>query len=720
MPADGFGDNCTRDAQMRAEWAWRNAQLTSLSSIAGMRNALAALSRVPGDKTVILISGGWPLDDREEQFLITQVASDAAAARATIFSLFVPDAPFEAARRTPSPTVVDDLQIQSQPLEHLASLTGGGTFRAYVGAEEAFGRMAREASAYYRIGVEKTVYDNDGRDRRMKVRVSRDGVTVRARDLFDTRTYEDRDWTARLASALEAPVVATGIGLRVTSYITADPGDPARLQVVLAGEASRVGAGDATFRLLVQDLEGRKVISGDQPIGEPTDEGLTFSTRVPLPPGRYIARLAVIDGEGRTGSVEHLLDVRQDSLGDIGVTGPVLVRVPAGAQRNPRLALADTRQDERLAMQVHLNGDENRLSNTEVVFEVAASADGRALIETGADISPGPRSGWVVAQGIADLRVLPPGPYVARARIAADGKPLGEVRRDFVVSGGRSGAPAAVRVSAPTAGPRTSEPRRLASVPAPAVRFTLDTALAPAVLDPFLERVAARPDAGTQDVRELLARARASGVAGLLVPDTLVSGQPVAAFLKGLAQLADHQVDPAATTFRAALRAAPDLYPAMVYLGVCYAAVGRDKEAAAAWRTSLIKEGDTRVLHVLLADALLRQQQGESALRVVDAARARWPADQELKRRFVTAALLAGRYDEGFEALDELVQANAEDESTLLAGLLVLYESIDAGTPVQGPDDDRARMARLADAYRERGGTSVALVDTWLAAARKP
>jgi tetratricopeptide (TPR) repeat protein len=203
------------------------------------------------------------------------------------------------------------------------------------------------------------------------------------------------------------------------------------------------------------------------------------------------------------------------------------------------------------------------------------------------------------------------------------------------------------------------------------------------------------------------------------VGDALAGDEPVAAFLKGLTLLRTNQLDPAANAFRAALRAAPDFYPAMVYLGACFAAGGNDKEAAGAWRTALIKEGETRALHVLLVDALLRQQQGAAALETVDAALARWPADDELMRRFVLAALLAGRYADGLQALEGLIENHADDEVTLMAGLLVLYESLSAGTPVNGIEDDRARMTRLADAYRAAGGRSVALVDSWLEAARK-
>jgi VWFA-related protein len=84
-PSTGGGafgmDSCTRNIQMQAEAAWRMTQMTSLASLAALRQTLAALGRVRGDKTVILISGGWPMDEREETSLMSTVAAEAAAAR---------------------------------------------------------------------------------------------------------------------------------------------------------------------------------------------------------------------------------------------------------------------------------------------------------------------------------------------------------------------------------------------------------------------------------------------------------------------------------------------------------------------------------------------------------------------------------------------------------------------------------------------------------------
>ena len=142
-------------------------------------------------------------------------------------------------------------------------------------------------------------------------------------------------------------------------------------------------------------------------------------------------------------------------------------------------------------------------------------------------------------------------------------------------------------------------------------------------------------------IRDLVRDAR-SNIGQLYVSDVLAAQSPVAAFLKGVSLLSQNKLELAASSFRSAMRASADFYPAMVYLGACYAAGGNDKEASGAWRTALIKEGDALPLHTLLADALLRQDKGELALETLDKARARWPADDGIQRRFVLAAMLAG------------------------------------------------------------------------------
>ncbi len=715
----GFGtDACMSNLQMQAESAWRVAEMTSMSSLSALRQMLAALSQVRGDKTVILISGGWPMDERDETSTMATVAAEAAAARATLFTIFVPVSTFAADRRMVSSAPSRDQFLHSGPLETLAGMTGGGSFRAEVNAEAAFDRLGRELGGFYRVGVERDPSDLDAKARHMKVQVARGGVTVRAREIFDVRTYEDRDWAARLSSALDAPIPATGLGLRVTSYLAADPDDAARLKLVIAGEASRLQPGEATFQIVVRDMEGKKVLSGDQPLGEPAGSVLPFSTSLPVTPGTYIVRLAIMDGAGRVGSVDHRVEVQPVALGALSVAGPVLIRVPNGGDGEPRVALDGVQQDERLAMEVGFEGSSGEAAVPEVVFEIAATAEGPALVRMPAALSRGSRETSMIAQAVTDMRVLPPGSYVARAMVASGGQPLGDVRRSFTVTGASRVAPDPSSASPAVASVVPAAPlaaHAIGTVP----RFALNDVFAPKVLSGFLDRVAARPDAASPAMRELIARTRLQGPGALVLPAASNTEVPVAAFLRGLALLSQKKLDPAANAFRSAMRGSPDFFPAMVYLGACYAAGGNDKEAAGAWRTALIKEGDAVAVHMLLTDSLLRQDKGDLALQAVDGARARWPEDDALKRRFVAAALLSGKQAEGFRVLDELLEKQAEDEPSLARALLSLYDAFVSGQPIEGVEQDRARMLRYADAYRRRGGPSLALVDTWVAAATK-
>jgi tetratricopeptide (TPR) repeat protein len=523
--------------------------------------------------------------------------------------------------------------------------------------------------------------------------------------------------------ALEGPVVATEIPVRVTNYLSTDFDDPNKLKLVITGEASRLQPGNVTLSVLVSDIDGKKIAAGEMPLSHGTEETLPFSTNIGVPRGSYIVRVAVMDSAGRTGSVDHQADVVDERFGSLSVRGPVFVRVPTGGASVPYLALDKVNQNERLALELDLEGETSRLEGTNVEFEIASTADGPALVRTPAALSRGSRDGAIVAQGVADMRMLPAGSYVVRARIKSAAEEIGELRRGISVVGAPRAlvnapapAPAFSNVAAPKAAPATASMRLPVSG---APRFTMDQVLAPEILTPFLDRVAARPDASSAAVKQVLDRARTSGLTGLEVPESVAKDGAVGPFLKGLTLLHDNKLDPAANEFRKAMRGSADFYPAMIYLGACFAAGGKDKEAAGAWRTALIREGDSPALHIMLADAQLRQGRSDLAIDDLVAAQKKWPDDLALKRRFAVAALLSGQRAEGLQALDELIEKKADDEASLAIGVLVLYDAFESGQAVESVTQDRERMLRLAETYKARGGSSQALVDTWVAAAAK-
>ena len=288
--------------------------------------------------------------------------------------------------------------------------------------------------------------------------------------------------------------------------------------------------------------------------------------------------------------------------------------MPAGTGGEPRLALSGVRQDERLAFEV-IWGTKERLSDVSVEFEITDLGGTTPLLHSPAFLSPGTRRDLLLAQGVSIMRGLPPGEYEVRAKVSSGGETVGDVRRGFTILEGRRADVKAGEAAAPASRDVAVLHTNASRMPVLTVQpFALDQVLAPPILGPFLERVAARPDSSAPAGQGLLERARSSGVSGLSIPDAVVTAAPAGAFLKGLTLLSENKLEPAAAAFRDAIRLAPDFYPAMVYLGACYAAGGKDKEAAAAWRTALIREGDAPELHAMLADAWLRQGRGDLAV----------------------------------------------------------------------------------------------------------
>ncbi len=717
MSPFGTTDSCTRQIQFEARSAWQQLHSTTLSSLAALRAVLQRLKPYPGEKTVFLISGGWPLETREGMSELRPVAAAAAEAHATVYSLFAPADEGSADRRTITSTPLADMTVRRWPLETLATMTGGGSYRVDVGAEGSFARLARELSGFYRLGIEQDASDRSDDARPMNVSVGRPGLHVRAPKRFTTRTYAERDVPSRLEAALASPIPAGGIGIRLTSYVQADPEQLSHLRIVLAGAATRVHPGEVMLQIVLEDASGKPLAGGRRSLGDADGDEFPFSTSLSVDPGVYTIRAAVMDAAGTVGSVHHRVDARRTSIGPLTAGSIMLVRVPTAPDETSRVILDSVRQDEKLAMQLDLEGDSSEVSAAGVVFEILQSPSAPPLIKTDAARMSG--GGPALAQAVTDVRLLPAGRYIARARVTSREGVVAEIDRPFVVVGVPGAATIEARRADPAANEDAADRRDVPRLSSGVRPFAVEQVLAPQMLGAFLDRVATRPSAASNTVRPLIDQARTTSARDIVVPDSVATKAPeIASFLEGVSRLARAELAPAAEAFRAALRAAADFYPAMVYLGACYAAGGKDQEAAGAWQTALIKEGDVPALHLLLIDALQRMGRNDSALAAIERARRRWPDDPAFARRFVVVALANGRSAEALEVLDGL-EGDSEDETALVLGLHALYEASVASRPIGTPETDRARMKRYAELYRRLDGPSTALVEAWLAAAHQ-
>jgi VWFA-related protein len=186
-------DDLTCPLKIRQEAADMALHLEGLAtqSMSSLRRLISALGRVPGRKTLVLLSGGMIVGDRpggrpDVGQLATVMGLEAARANTALYVLHVDrsflDMYSADTGRADSFTSSRDTHVSRSWLDEFSSSSGGTLFRVTSGAGEyAFDRVLRETSAYYLLGVEPAESDRDGRTHNLKVKVNRRGTTVRNR-----------------------------------------------------------------------------------------------------------------------------------------------------------------------------------------------------------------------------------------------------------------------------------------------------------------------------------------------------------------------------------------------------------------------------------------------------------------------------------------------------------------------------------------------------------
>jgi tetratricopeptide (TPR) repeat protein len=187
-----------------------------------------------------------------------------------------------------------------------------------------------------------------------------------------------------------------------------------------------------------------------------------------------------------------------------------------------------------------------------------------------------------------------------------------------------------------------------------------------------------------------------------------------AVFLNGLALYAKGDLEAAAGQFRESLRIDSEFFPAAFYLGSCYAAGGRDREAVGAWQTSLVTESDPPFVYTLLGDALLRLRDLDQAVDILAEASTLWPANEDVQLRLGTAQAMAGRGADALQTLEPYLSRHPEDAERHFVALRLLYEAKAAGRPIKSAEEDRAQFSKYAVAYSAAAGPQQAVVDQWM------
>ena len=686
-------EECEREIASEAETILRDIRQQGAESLRGLQNLLLSLSVIEGQKTLILVSEGLILESPTDLDVVVRAA---ALARVTV-NVLVLDVPrHDVTISRLAPTAVQDRDMQVQGLADLAASTRGSLYYVTGTGESIFDRLASEMLAFYMVAVEQAPSDRDGKQHRIDVEVRRRNVTVRSRRGFALSTATTTRKTAEdtLMDALKSPFGVAEVPLRVTTFAQKDR-DSDKTRILIAAEVGQPGGDPAEYTVghVLMDSEGKVIAGGIDKRVLSVPNGKQQSPRdylleVVVDPGSYNLRFGVVDATGRRGGVIRevnawKIDGEEFALGDllIGDTG------------------ADGNQRMRPGVEPRVSGNVGAflevysttpavLDKTTVQFELADDQDTPALVTGPGEMVAGEKPVWRTAQAVVSPSLLPPGRYVARARVLRDGKIAGILSRPFIL-----------------------EPSPDGTLPMPflrgtAAKFEPGVAIQPDLLRSMLDSVEKRSPA----LKSALAEARA-GRYGPAALEALTTGDDAAAaFFKGLEWYTKGQLNEAATQFQIAAGPRREFFAAAFYLGAVFAAAGRDRDAAGTWQLAMGQEPRPPVTYLLLADARMRDGQAASVIDILKVAHERNPKDDEIGERLAVAYLTTGRYAEALPALDRYLATHPTDSAALFAAVFAQYQ-VTVRERLSLSVADQAKLGRYVRAYQ---GPQAALLAKYL------
>ncbi len=258
----------------------------------------------------------------------------------------------------------NELRLQHNSLRTLAEETGGLAIINTNSFANAFDKIVEENSSYYVLAYYPPNPKPDGKFHNIQLRVSRPGLTVRARRGYANPTAKAVAAAAavnpasRLSvearNALQSPLPISGLTMQVFAapFKGTAPNASVLLGVEMRGQDLRLGAGDKVqITYFAMDAKG-KYRGGNTDIVtlnlRPETKaivqrsGMRTLSRLQIPPGRYQLRVAANDlATNAVGSVLYDLDVPDFTKGPLTMSG--LVVTSGAASRVPTV-----RPDEEL------------------------------------------------------------------------------------------------------------------------------------------------------------------------------------------------------------------------------------------------------------------------------------------------------------------------------------------------------------------------------------
>jgi VWFA-related protein len=432
--ADGspLTSGCMDQIRVEARSIVRSAQNDASVALTGLRSLVGRLNGMEGQKTLVLISGGLVID--RDVASLGWVAGDTSSARTTIHALRLIPPTIDVHDTRENYSAVFDHDLAATGLETLVGKGGGLTFNVVGSGAYFFDRLSLEMSAYYLIAFEPEPGDRDGKTHKISVKVTRPGLTVRSRPEFTVppASAAPPSDDEIIKSLLRQPLLAGDIPISVVTQSFKDP-QSEKIKLIVAASIGRPQDVSLPRSLGFQvanergDVEALTVETSPAATGRYTGAAL-------INPGTYTLKLAVIDDQGRRGSVEHRFDARLRAGGPFRFGSLMLVDGRMGGAMSPKIEPRVSGSSALGYTEVYAV-DAARFEGATLAFEVASEPNGKTLAQAAGTLSDTGTPGRRLAAGEVPVAGLEPGEYVLRVVVSVAGRPVARLTQPFTLVG---------------------------------------------------------------------------------------------------------------------------------------------------------------------------------------------------------------------------------------------------------------------------------------------
>lgn len=404
-----------------------DTQCRTLTTLSGISETLLRLSAVEDPVTVVLFSSHQAGPQNEIRSLGQASAGGPCELRTSNFNDLGQAAARARARFYIVHSDVEQRGRSLDGLEHIAGVTGGSLlFLSTNEGRAAVGRILRETAGHYVARVSRDPSDKAGAVQNISVNTSRPNVTIhRTPQFVITRAATPASAATATTPASARDLIGqaqliSDLPLRVTAHTFRDE-DPARVRLAVTMDSPEMSAVLSSAMIGVFDGRG-ELLAGLEMSAEALQRRPLVAA-LSIPPGVFRLRVAALESSGRGGTVEQVIDA---SLTEIGPMHASAVMIGLSREGGFVPALEFASEPTAFGM-LELYGAVSPAPR--VVFEIATTAMGPALITMPGLVEPSPVPARAIATAVLPISQLAPGDYVVRVTVTPDGRPGGRVIR---------------------------------------------------------------------------------------------------------------------------------------------------------------------------------------------------------------------------------------------------------------------------------------------------